>query len=46
MSPAKYSKMPPTANAKASQPYRVMPCAWVQSGATAIRSRATSQIQR
>ena len=45
MSPAKYSKMPPTANAKASQPYRVMPCAWVQSGATAIRSRATSQIQ-
>ena len=46
MSPAKYSKMPPTANAKASQPYWVMLCARVQSGATAIRSRATSQMQR
>ena len=45
INPAKYKTMPATAKANASQPYCAMSCARVQSGATAIRSRATSQIQ-
>ena len=45
MSPAKYSAIPPTAAAKAIHPYRVTFSASVQSGATAIRSRAASQMQ-
>ena len=45
MSPAKYSAIPPTAAAKAIHPYRVTLSASVQSGATAIRSRAASQMQ-
>ena len=39
-------RMPPTAKAKASQPYLVTFCAFVHSGAAAIRSLAASQMQR
>ena len=45
ISAAKYTRIPATANANAIQPYRTAPAACVHSGATAIRSRATSQMQ-
>ena len=46
ISPPKYSTMPPKAAPKASHPYRATLWACVQFGATSIRSRAASQIQR
>ena len=45
ISAAKYTIMPPKANANAAQPYFAIPTASVQFGATRIRSRAASQIQ-
>ena len=45
INPTKYRMMPATAKANASQPYWATLCAFVQSGATAIRSRAASQMQ-
>ena len=45
MSPAKYKRMESTANPRAHQPYTAMFAAAPQFGATAIRSRATNQMQ-
>ena len=45
MRPAKYSRMLPAERPNAHQPYEATPAAALQSGATAIRSRATSQTQ-
>ena len=46
ISAQKYTTMPLTANANAIQPYREISAACVQFGATATRSRTTSQTQR
>ncbi len=46
MSAAKYSAMPTTANPSAAQPYSARFSASLQFGATAMRSRATSQMHR
>ena len=45
MSAQKYTRMPSTANATATQAYWAMLAAWLQLGATATKSRATSQMQ-
>ena len=45
MSPAKYSRMDATEKPSAHHPYAAMLVAALQSGATAMRSRATSQMQ-